>query len=125
MDGVYLFGLAARHSAWLAVRQAAVAQNVSNADTPGYRAREVEPFDRVLDAFDVRLAATSPAHVVAQPVAFRPGRAEKVDGWDVSVSDNSVTLEQEMIKAGEVERASSLNVSVVKAFHRMVMAGLR
>jgi flagellar basal-body rod protein FlgB len=40
----------------------------------------------------------------------------------VTHSGNSVSLEQEMIKGGEVSGAFRLNTSILKAFHRMILA---
>ncbi|MYZ46982.1 flagellar basal body rod protein FlgB [Propylenella binzhouense] len=125
MDGVYLFDLASRRAGWLAVRQATVAENVSNANTPGYSAREIEPFQDVLDSFGTKLAKTAPGHMDLEPAGLRTSTVERVDGWDVTHSGNSVAVEDEMIKAGEVQRDFSLNTGIVKAFHRMVMMGLR
>ena len=45
--------------------------------------------------------------------------------WEVTHSGNSVSLEQEMIKAGEVNRTYSLNTSIVKAFNQMLMASIK
>ena len=36
--------LAEQRMAWLEYRQRVLAQNVANADTPGYRSRELRPF---------------------------------------------------------------------------------
>ena len=47
------------------------------------------------------------------------------DTWDVTHSGNSVSMEQELIKAGEVNRAFRLNTSVAKAFHRMMLASAK
>ena len=50
MQPIHLFSVASRQADWLSVRQATVAQNVANADTPKYRAVDVEPFGDVLNA---------------------------------------------------------------------------
>lgn len=47
------------------------------------------------------------------------------DTWDITHSGNSVSMEQELIKAGEVNRAFRLNTSVAKAFHRMMLASAK
>ena len=47
------------------------------------------------------------------------------DAWDVVHSGNSVVLEQELIKAGEVNRSFALNAGIIKAFHRMLVASAR
>jgi flagellar basal-body rod protein FlgB len=36
-------------------------------------------------------------------------------------SGNDVTLEGELMKAGEIRRSFELNTAIVKAFHRMIM----
>ena len=48
MSGVYLFDLASMQARHLAVRQATIAGNVANANTPDYKARDVTPFAEVL-----------------------------------------------------------------------------
>jgi flagellar basal-body rod protein FlgB len=49
----------------------------------------------------------------------------KEEAWDVTHTGNSVSLEQELIKAGDVNRAFRLNTSVAKAFHRMILASAK
>ena len=48
MTGVYLFDLASQQARYLAVRQATIASNVANANTPDYKARDVVPFSEVM-----------------------------------------------------------------------------
>ena len=64
----------------------------------------------------------------------RPGTANggdasrplaKTDKCHVAPSGNSVSLEQELIKAGEVNRDYALNTSIVRSFHRMLMASVK
>jgi flagellar basal-body rod protein FlgB len=40
-------------------------------------------------------------------------------------SGNTVGLEDELMKAGEVRRGMEINTSVVKSFHRMLMMTAR
>jgi flagellar basal-body rod protein FlgB len=121
METVNLFALATQQSRWLAVRQTAVAGNVANVNTPGYVAVDVEPFEKVLDQTGVKLAATQEGHLVGR--AGESGFAVREAGGDPSVlpSGNSVVLENELLKAGEIRRQFELNTSIVKAFHRMLM----
>lgn len=125
MGPVYLFDLASRQAGWLAARQAAVAGNIANADTPGFRPQDVEPFVEVLDNARLAMAATSSGHL--GPGATAPGAASLTEGdsWAVKVSGNAVTLEAELLKAGEVGRSYSLNTAIVKAFHRMLMTTVK
>ena len=45
----------------------------------------------------------------------------KKDSWEVVHSGNSVSLEQEMVKAGDVNRDYSMNTAIVRSFHRMLL----
>jgi len=121
MEPVNLFQLAAQQSQWLAVRQSAVAGNVANVNTPGYLAVDVEPFEKVLDKTGVTMAATRPGHLTGQ--ATEAGFAVRANERDPSLlpSENSVVLENELLKAGEIRRQFELNTAIVKAFHRMLM----
>ena len=45
MGPVQLFELASQQAHWLSARQVAVAENIANANTPGYKAADVPPFE--------------------------------------------------------------------------------
>lgn len=125
MESVNLFELAARQSQWLSVRQSAIAGNIANANTPGYVARDVEPFEKVLDRAAVSLSATQAGHL--GDAATNAGFAVKQEETTGSIlpSGNTVVLENELLKAGEVRRSFELNTAIVKAFHAMMMAAVK
>jgi flagellar basal-body rod protein FlgB len=120
---VYLFDLAGRHSQWLAVRQSAIAGNVANANTPSYQAKGVRPFEEVISRTQLAMAASNPRHMQTSgtDIITAAGRGSSA----ASPSRNAVSLEQEMIAAGEVSRDFALNTSIVKSFHRMLMSCVR
>jgi flagellar basal-body rod protein FlgB len=121
MSNIQLFDLASRHATWLAARQGSIAGNVANANTPGFRATDIEAFSATLDQTKLTMATTQAGHVAdARAAAYR---VDEIQGqsWETQHSGNSVSLEQEMIKAGEVKGAFSLNTAVVKSFHRMLL----
>ena len=125
MEAIHLFDLAARQARYLSVGQAAVASNVANANTPGYKAQSVRPFADVLDQTQLQMVATQPDHLGV--AAGDPPTTDLVneDSWETTESGNSVSLEQEMIKAGDIHRDFALNTSLVKAFHGMLMASVK
>ncbi|MCL4765793.1 MAG: flagellar basal body rod protein FlgB [Hyphomicrobiaceae bacterium] len=125
MGPIHLFDLVSQHNAWLSVRQSAVAGNIANANTPGFKAHDAEPFEAVLNAAPLRLATTRPGHMSPPQPGPPVTDVRDEDAWDVLHSGNSVVLEQELIKAGEVNRSFALNAGIVKAFHRMLMASAR
>ncbi|WP_173934788.1 flagellar basal body rod protein FlgB [Chelativorans sp. Marseille-P2723] len=124
MEAVNLFDLAAHQARWLSVRQAAVAGNIANINTPAYKAVDVEPFEKVLDGSRVAMKATHGQHQHhgVTPASFLLDRSEDPK---MLPSENSVVLEDELVKAGEVRRAFELNTAIVKAFHRMIMMTAR
>jgi flagellar basal-body rod protein FlgB len=131
MQPIQLFDLASKQAEWLQVRQEVVAGNIANANTPKFRAKDVTPFSAVLDDSGknstdyVGMARTNPAHFSG---------TEFGDSGDVNVqeaklspeigvqeSGNTVGLEQELAKTGEIQRQYNLNTALVSSFHRMMM----
>ena len=125
MGPLYLFELASSQARWLELRQSTIAANVANANTPGFKARDVEPFNKVLDTTPVRLAMTSPSHMQLSQVETDARATAKKDSWEVVHSGNSVSVEQEMTKGGEVNRDYSLNAAIVRSFHRMLLSSAK
>ncbi len=125
MEPIHLFDLASQQARWLTVRQQTIASNVANANTPGYKASDVVPFEEVFDDASIRMAATNPGHIGVDPLAADQVSVADAAAWETTQSGNSVSLENEMLKAGEVNRSFSLNTSVVKAFHQMLMNSVK
>lgn len=126
MSQLYLFALASQHNRWLSTRQAAVAGNVANANTPGYKAQDVAPFEAAMDSVRTEMTATNPNHLsLGETRRTSSVPAAEQSEWETVHSGNSVSLEQELIKAGEINRSYRLNTSVVKSFHRMMLSSLK
>lgn len=125
VEPLYLFGLASTEARWLAIRQAAVAENIANANTPGYKALEIAPFGEVYDAASLQMAATNPEHLSPDPFDLASVSEKDAAPWEVTYSGNSVSLEQEMLNANEVNRSYSLNMAITKAFNQMMSMSLK
>ncbi len=125
MGPVYLFDLISQHSKWLSVRQTTVAGNIANANTPGFKAVDTEPFEAVLRRAPLELAVTQPGHMSPPSAGIPVADVSDEEAWEVTHSGNSVVLEQELIKAGEVNRSFALNAGITKAFHRMMLASAK
>jgi flagellar basal-body rod protein FlgB len=85
---------------WHQARQQVLAENVANADTPNYQARDLAPLDfsRELQGASLGLAHTDPGHIVAQASG---GSAFETDGtarYEIRPRGNSVSHEDEMMK---------------------------
>jgi flagellar basal-body rod protein FlgB len=84
---------------WHQVRQRVLAENVANADTPNYQAKDLAPlnFDRELSVASLALDRTNPNHLAA--TGGGTGFATDEDArYEVRPRGNSVTHEDEMMK---------------------------
>ncbi len=96
-------------------RQSVVAANIANADTPGYRARNLRPFSDTLQ--DTRgtaaLRQTRPGHLTASANTMGSGRLEFSKG-ETAPNGNSVSLETEMTKAAEIRQQYDLALTIYR-----------
>ena len=95
-------GAMARHAA---SRQALVAQNIANADTPGYKARDLASFaDTYQDNSDaMELRTTRAGHLTGASSYDSTSRIIAGTGSE-SPNGNNVSLEGEMMKATEISQ---------------------
>ena len=68
----------ARHAAY---RQAVIAENIANADTPGFKARDLAPFSEVFEL----LGSSEPINLENQKIKI--SGTEKPNGNTVSIED--------------------------------------
>ena len=95
-----IFSMLRTRMQWHQERQRVLAENVSNSDTPNFRARDLKPLDfgaQVQAGGRVAVASTDPAHIkgFSGEGAFATNRSSK---YDVRPAGNAVNLEEEMMK---------------------------
>jgi len=123
MHPVSLFDLAAKQAEWLSVSQKVIAGNVANANTPGFKAREMTPFADLLNGqASMSMIQTHAAHIGVGESDFEAQIMKREDEMETTHSGNNVVLEQEMLRGSENAREMSLNTAIVKSFHQMMMA---
>jgi flagellar basal-body rod protein FlgB len=122
---IYLFQVASQKSEWLSARQTAVASNVANANTPGYRALDVQPFSTVLDNSPLTMAATNPGDIAPAISPMESLRQVETDPSEETMSGNTVNLEQQMINLGDVTRDFSMTANIRRAFHQLILSALK
>ncbi len=120
MQPMQLFDLAFRQNEWLAQRQSVISSNVANANTPGYKAKDIESFDDVMRK-SVSMTVTDPQHLSSGIGTFRQSEDGSNDA-EVLVSGNDVNLEQEFLKSNDVMRSYSMNTQVMRTFDRMLQS---
>lgn len=119
-----LFRLAERRMAWLDRRQQVLAQNIANADTPGYSARDVTPFARLLARnAPVEPLRTSPMHLPARQGMAASARPERL-ATERTPAANAVQIERELMKVAETETHQALSVGLFRGFAGLVRIAL-
>jgi flagellar basal-body rod protein FlgB len=92
---------------WLHQRQDVLSQNVANADTPGYVARDLKPLD-----FEEALGQTTNGAALmttnTRHIALTPSHASQFEDHEApdqesSPNGNSVALEAEMVKVSDTQ----------------------
>jgi flagellar basal-body rod protein FlgB len=121
----YVLQIASQRTQWLSARETLIASNVANANTPGYRATDLQPFSSVLDGTQITMATTSSGHITPSQEDMTAARVVENDTSDETLSGNSVHVEQEMIKLGDVNRAYSMTTNIKRAIHQMMMSALK
>lgn len=88
---------------WHQARQVVLAENVANAETPGYRARDLVALDfahmlpRDGDLKTLRPAATQAGHIPGLGMAD-PLRPQTAPSFEVTPDGNAVVLEEQMME---------------------------
>ncbi|MGI2032586.1 flagellar basal body rod protein FlgB [Rhizobium panacihumi] len=123
MQPIQLFALASKQAEWLSVRQEVVANNIANANTPEYKAKDVASFDAVMDNTSMRMARTNAAHFGDSTLSnnVKVEDAALNDEIGIQESGNTVALSKELSKAGEVKRQYELSANLVKSFNSMML----
>ncbi|WP_322867086.1 FlgB family protein [Aquicoccus sp. G2-2] len=108
-ERIDLLSMAAAMARHAGQRQAVVAQNIANADTPGYKARDIASFADVMRDAGARFQpkATRPAHLFGQAAA--PDVVPEADIIRAAAeggkpNGNAVSLESEMLRAAAVKQ---------------------
>lgn len=97
-----IFSMLRTRMQWHQERQRLLAENVSNADTPNFRPRDLAPpsFGRQVQqaSGQLQLALTSPQHLAGPSAAGGGFAAQRQSQYDVKPAGNAVNLEDEMMK---------------------------
>jgi len=112
-DGIGLFNLAERRLSWLDQRQALLAQNIANANTPGFQARDLSPFAQLVAGAGEKLSVTDPMHLAG---AVTTGRASQERPRERAPDGNAVSVEEQLTKVADTEGAQSLTTNLMHKY---------
>lgn len=122
-----LFRLAERRLAWVDRRQQVLAHNIANADTPGFTARDVAPFERALDraapgtapavAMAPALSRTSPLHLAATGTGGAAGEpGARTRPHERAPNGNAVSIEEELTKVADTAGMHDLTSGLYRKY---------
>jgi len=111
-----LFNLAEQRLAWADRRQAVLAQNVANANTPGYKPHDLRAFADMLGGTNaVEPVRTQPNHLSGTAGGGAPG--EIVDRAHTQSPDsNGVTLDEQLLKVADTATTHQLVTTIYKTY---------
>ncbi|TFI59651.1 flagellar biosynthesis protein FlgB [Sphingomonas parva] len=105
-------------------RQKVIAQNIANSETPGFKAREVEApdFSQMLGAMEGGPRVVRPrvtisggmAALGARPTSGANGVILDKDTMETKPDGNNVTLEEQLLKMGQVQADFTALTSLYK-----------
>lgn len=121
MQPLAVFDWAFKQNEWLSQRQSVISTNIANANTPGYKSKDIASFEATLMSTEMPMAATNASHMVPAGVSGAGMATRNVNPAEVLHSGNDVKLDNEFLKAGEVMRSYTMNTQIVKAFNRMLL----
>jgi flagellar basal-body rod protein FlgB len=101
ISDIPIFAMLRERMEWHQERQRVLAENVANADTSNYQAKDLAPpdFERELSVASISLATTEPDHISGGGGGGGPQFAtEEHSRYEVRPRGNSVTHEDEMMK---------------------------
>lgn len=111
---------------WLERRQGVLARNVANADTPGYRPRDLLPFAQALArrAAQPPMARTDAAHLAPRGGSgadrARPDRLAAEEAPD----GNAVSLDEQALRIADTDTAHALATGLHRRYLGLFRAAL-
>lgn len=130
LSNLSIFDLASDRLTWLSARQKVTSENVANAGTPRFQARDITPFSEMVQnqtTSPARLVTTDDRHISSRTDAA-PGIREITDGTAVTstLDGNSVNLEEQTIRAAEISDQYRMAAQIYrKSYDMLTMAVTR
>ena len=123
-SSIGLFKLAERRLAWADRRQSVLAQNIANANTPGYKPHDLRPFTSALDSTkSVAPVRTQPNHLAGTVSPTAPN--EVVDRTHAQSPDgNAIALDEQLVKVADTESAHTLATTIYRKYLGMFSMAL-
>lgn len=135
MLNIPLFDAMGAKMTYLDRKNTVISENIANADMPGYRAKDMSKIDfgKVLDKAiqrdagklaPVKLETTNAKHMPLPGMAANAKTMNARMTYEVSPNENSVILEEQMVKANEVQMDYNLMTNLLRKNMGMLYTAL-
>lgn len=116
LEKIEVFRMASALMKHAGARQTVVARNIANADTPGYQAREIVSFKEQFQGADFAAGsrATREGHLHGTMSAYQTSNVVS-DEIVENPNGNTVSLEEEMMKAVDLQRQHEQAMAIYKS----------
>ncbi len=118
---IALFDLADKRLAWVDRRQSLLAQNIANANTPGWHAKDLTPFGTALGQAGVQPVLTDPKHISGTIVDTT---GVKTAPGDRSPDGNSVALDEQLADIADTDATHELVTDLYAKYLSMFRTAL-
>ncbi|THD79244.1 MAG: flagellar basal body rod protein FlgB [Phenylobacterium sp.] len=133
LSDIPLFAMLKSRMGYLSQRQRVIAENVANANTPGYAPHELKPFSfqaqvQAAAAGPGAIAVTQPGHMLPPSAAGSSAASFKpvaTKDSETTLDGNSVVLEEEMMKMSDARVDYDAAVSFYQKALNMITLATR
>lgn len=124
-ENLEIFRMAQGLAQHASLRQSVVARNIAEADTPGYRQRDIASFSETYAGGVERtpLRATRAAHL-AEPVSASLPEPAVIQDAEADANGNSVSLETEIMKTALIRQEHEMALAIYKSGLSVLRASL-
>lgn len=108
-NNVPIMQMMTKKMSWLSRRTEVIAQNVSNADTPGFKASDLKQVNfrelvgREAGPKNIGPHVTNARHMTGTQATQPFDIKKETDSFETSVNGNNVSLEQQLTRLGETQ----------------------
>ena len=128
LSKIPLFKAMSRRMQWLGQRETVLAENVANADTPNYRAKDLKApsFAELVgrSTSQLRLVTTDPNHLTRSGNALKGFTTEPDNTGEISPSGNNVAIEDQMLKVSGTATDYQITTNLYRQHIAMLKAAL-
>ena len=119
-NNVPIMQMMTKKMSWLSRRTEIIAQNVANADTPGFKARDLKPVnfremvDREAGPRNAGPHLTNARHLTGTRAALSFDTERAPDRFETSINGNDVSLEQQLTRLGQTQLSYQTTINLYR-----------